>query len=48
MSDEEVLAKFHANALSVVSEEREKAIISKITNLESVQIHELTKLLAST
>jgi len=46
MSDEEVLTKFHINALSVVSEEMEKAIISKIMNLESLQIHELTQLLA--
>jgi hypothetical protein len=48
MSDEEVLTKFHANALSVVSEEREKAITSKIMELESLQIHELTQLLART
>ena len=48
MTDEEVLTKFHANVLSVVSEEREKAIISKITNLETAQIRELTKLLART
>ena len=48
MNDEEVLTKFHANALSVVSEEREKAIISEIMNVESLQIHELTQLLART
>jgi len=48
MSDEEVLTKFHTNALSVVSEEQEKAIISKIMNLESLQIHDLTQLLAKT
>jgi len=48
MSDEEVLTKFNANASSVISEQRAKAIISKIMNLESLQIHELTQLLART
>jgi 2-methylcitrate dehydratase len=48
MSDEEILTKFHSNALSVVSEEREKAIIGKIMNLDSFQIPELTRLLVRT